>query len=221
MDMFCNALRYWIVPTLCLSLVACGTDTPPPEGGTDQSSSDQIAGSLPPGLEPQDNFVVATVGDLSSLLDNSEPSTEPAFAAFSSALAADGSFSIDLSAPDPNLLITEDDFCGDGDTLIFAATGALFVSDSADLASTDDIRDVLRLGSAPGNDTNYNVIWFYSDRDFTYVGNCGADIFYVNLTLTEGWNTVALSVENPLVGNVVVASNPVPEDARWYTTISD
>lgn len=206
-------------------LTACGNNTPP-EGGPDRSSTTQIAGTLPPDVDPDvapgDDFVVATVGDLSALLDDGDPSTEPGFVAFSSALAADSSFSIDLTDPDPSVLITEEDFCGTGETLTFGATGALFVSASADLASPDDIRDVLRLGSAPGADTNYNIIWFYSARDFRYQGDCGVtDTLAVDLQLTQGWNTLALSVENLLTGNVVVASAPIPDSARWYVVIGD
>ena len=209
-----------------LVLVACGTDNTPPEGGPDQSSTTQIAGTLPPDVDPDvmpgDDFVVATVGDLSVLLNDGDPSAEPGFAQFSSALAADGSFSVDLADPDPGVLVTEEDFCGTGETLTLGATGALFISASADLASADDIRDVLRLGSAPGNDTNYNIIWFYSDRDFMYDGDCGT-VGVTRIELIQGWNTLALSVANPLSGQpgVLVANVSIPDSARWYAVIGD
>ncbi|MDZ7703856.1 MAG: hypothetical protein U5L04_05145 [Trueperaceae bacterium] len=217
-----------LLVVVSLVLVACGTDNTPPEGGPDRSSTTQIAGTLPPDVDPEvvpgDDFVVATVGDLSGLLDDGDPSAEPGFARFSSALAADGSFSIDLADPDPSVLVTEEDFCGTGETLVFGATGALFISASADLASADDIRDVLRLGSAPGDDTNYNIIWFYSDRNVDYEGDCGtAGVTRVELQLTQGWNTLALSVANPLSGQpgVLVANASVPDSARWYAVIGD
>lgn len=217
-----KAVRIVLLLVLCAAVLAgCKQPEPPPppppppvEKPPPPSTFPvtEVSGTLA-GWSEGEAFVTLTGGYSSTSTDDPDvEGLELVPPLYPGSVAADGTFLVELSAPDPATLIPLG--CNASDPNIAGLTFAV-ASSVVTPTTTDEVFGLYSKGD-PAASGKQNI-YLYVAEAFQAIATCTqtmeTNLSNIDLTLAPGWNQVTLEYTD--VGNAILTTEPVSDTQNW------